>query len=112
MTDITVYAKYGTLNPFDVIIHVTDYDYTPEQKEIGPRYDSGGEPGYPESAEPTEGWVELDMENCEFKRFFDNQVNDGTKVFEELCNKYRDKIEDTIIDYHDNLDYYDDDERG
>lgn len=98
MSDISIFADY---KGFDIEIIITDYDYTPEIQERGPSYASGGEPGWPEEAYPTDGYVVYTGDNEHFRHFFDNQMSDRkSRVFDLLCEKYENEIYDAIINDH------------
>ena len=89
------------------VLIIDDYDYTPEQKETGPIYDSGGEPGFPESIELNKYYLELDsgsFNNSKLINMINNQLTKSNRLGEQLLMLYNEDIhKEALMLYHEEL---------
>ena len=100
-----------THNNIAWVLIINDYDYVPEQKETGPRYASGGEPGFPKSIEFNEYYLELErkIDSRSFSSpvlidMINNQLAESNRLCEHLFKLYSDDIcEEALMLYHEDL---------
>ena len=88
------------------IFIIDDYDYIPEQKESGPTYASGGEPGYPEGIEFNEYHLESNPTSCnkELIRSINAQMLESNRLCEHiLAQQSADIYAEALELYHEEL---------
>jgi len=97
-------------NNLDWIFIIDDFEYIPEEKETGPTYSSGGEPGFPEMIEINEYHLELAPKI--FCKKLTCQINTQLQESDKLANYILAFYEDIIYEkaletYNEDEDYYD-----
>ena len=100
-----------THNNIAWVLIINDYDYVPAQKETGPTYDSGGEPGFPEAIEINEYYLELESKaadrsfsNAKLIKMINNQLAESDRLCEHFFKLYNESIhEEALTLYHEDL---------
>lgn len=89
-------------NNIDWIFIIDDYDYILEQKEAGPRYSSGGEPGFPESIEINKYSLELapGIMSTNLTNMINKQLDESNNLCEYLFNLHETIIHDEVLEIH------------